>query len=170
MRSGASAEALGIERCNLVRFLAGDEGAIAANLAQELGAAHVWAYAQTTLASRDYQVLIDVQRFDSALGDAVTVEALWTIRRSAGSAPKAGRSSVREPASGAGLRRARCRAQPCARARERRHRRRDPLAVTARMEGPPVTDSGSDGCVHPFYAALRRLGLLGADHHQPQAS
>jgi uncharacterized lipoprotein YmbA len=76
---------------------------IAANLAQELGAVRVWSYAQTTLANPDYQVLIDVQRFDSALGEAVAIDVLWTIRRAAGGAPKTARSSVREPAGGAGL-------------------------------------------------------------------
>lgn len=76
---------------------------IAANLAQELGTARVWTYAQTTLANPDYQVLVDVQRFDSVLGEAVTIDALWSIRRAAGGAPRTGRSSVRETVSGAGF-------------------------------------------------------------------
>ena len=76
---------------------------IAANLAQELGTARVWAYAQTTLANPDYQVLVDIQRFDSVLGEAVTIDALWTVRRAAGGATKTGRSSVRETVSGAGF-------------------------------------------------------------------
>jgi len=49
---------------------------IAANLARELGTTRVWSYAQTTLPSPDYQVLVDVQRFDSALGDAATIDVL----------------------------------------------------------------------------------------------
>jgi uncharacterized protein len=76
---------------------------IAANLAQELGTTRVWAYAQTTLANPDYQVLVDIQRFDSVLGEAVTIDALWSIRRAAGAAPRTGRSSVRETVSGAGF-------------------------------------------------------------------
>jgi len=76
---------------------------IAANLAQDLGTTRVWSFAQTTLGKPDYQVLVDVQRFDSALGEAVTLEALWTVRPAAGGAPKIGRSSVREPAGGAGF-------------------------------------------------------------------
>jgi len=76
---------------------------IAANLARELGTTRVWSYAQTTLPSPDYQVLVDVQRFDSALGDAATIDVLWTVRRAAGGAPKTGRSLVREPASGSGF-------------------------------------------------------------------
>jgi len=76
---------------------------IAANLGQELGTTRVWSYAQTTLPNPDYQVLVDVQRFDSVLGEAVTIEALWSIRRAAGGAPRTGRSSVREAVSGAGF-------------------------------------------------------------------
>jgi uncharacterized lipoprotein YmbA len=76
---------------------------IAANLAQELGTARVWSWSQTTLPNPDYQVLVDVQRFDSALGEAVTIDALWSVRRPAGGAPKTGRSTVREPVAGAGF-------------------------------------------------------------------
>ena len=111
---------------------------IAANLAQELGTARVWAYAQTTLANPDYQVLVDVQRFDSVLGEAVTIDALWSIRRAAGGAPKTGRSSVREAVSGAGfdaLVAAHSRAlaqvsRDIAGASQPGHRRRDPRAMT----------------------------------------
>jgi uncharacterized lipoprotein YmbA len=74
---------------------------IAANLARELGTVRVWSYAQASLPNPDFQVLIDVQRFDSVLGEAVAIEALWTIRPAAGGAPRTGRSSVREPAPGA---------------------------------------------------------------------
>jgi len=76
---------------------------IAANLAQDLGTTRVWVYTQAALSNPDYQVLVDVQRFDSALGDAAVIEALWTVRRAAGGDPKTGRSLVREPASGAGF-------------------------------------------------------------------
>ena len=76
---------------------------IAANLAQELGTPRVWSYAQATLPKRDYQVLVDVQRFDSVLGEAVTVEALWTIRPAEGGKAKTGRSSVRQATAGDGF-------------------------------------------------------------------
>lgn len=76
---------------------------IAANLGEELGTARVWSYAQVTLPKPDYQVLVDVQRFDATLGDSVAVDALWTIRPADGAESKTGRSSVREPASGAGF-------------------------------------------------------------------
>jgi uncharacterized lipoprotein YmbA len=75
--------------------------AIAANLSQELGTPRVWAFSQTFGAS-DYQVLVDVQRFDSALDDGVAIDALWTIRGEKGT-PKTGRSSVREKVSGPGF-------------------------------------------------------------------
>ena len=71
---------------------------IAGNLAQLLNA-RVSAYPQNSDA--DYRVTVDVQRFDSALGDAVTVEALWTVRPAKGS-PKSGRAMVREATGGAG--------------------------------------------------------------------
>jgi len=73
---------------------------IAANLGEALGTTRVWSFAQTTLGKADYQVLVDVQRFDSTLGEAVTIEALWSVRPAAGGAPRTGRSSVREPVSG----------------------------------------------------------------------
>src|SRR5262245_6558147 len=76
---------------------------IAANLAQELGTRRVWSYAQGALPAPDYRVLVDVQRFDSAFGDAATVEAFWVIRPAAGGGPKTGLSVVREPVSGAGF-------------------------------------------------------------------
>lgn len=76
---------------------------IAANLAQELGTPRVWSYAQATLPKPDYQVLVDVQRFDSVLGEAVTVEALWTIRPAEGGKAKTGRSSVRQATAGDGF-------------------------------------------------------------------
>jgi uncharacterized lipoprotein YmbA len=62
----------------------------------------VWSYSQANLGKADCQVLVDVQRFDSALGDAAVIEALWTIRLPGG-VTKTGRSTVREPAAGAGF-------------------------------------------------------------------
>jgi len=73
--------------------------AIAGNLRPLLGGASVFAYPQGLGA--DVSVSIDVQRFDSALGEAATVEVLWQVRRGKGS-PRNGRSQVREATSGAG--------------------------------------------------------------------
>jgi uncharacterized protein len=76
---------------------------IATNLAQELGTPRVWSYAQTALTNPDLRVLVDIQRFESVLGEAVTIDALWTIRPAAGGAPKTGRSSVRQATAGEGF-------------------------------------------------------------------
>lgn len=75
---------------------------IAANLSRELGGAWVTDSRQGASVAADYRVLIDVQRFDSVLGEAVTVEALWVIRASAGGEARRGRSLVREPVNGSG--------------------------------------------------------------------
>lgn len=73
--------------------------AIAANLKPLLGGASVFIYPQG--ANADVNVSVDVQRFDSVLGDAATVEVLWQVRTAKG-APKSGRSMMREAANGAG--------------------------------------------------------------------
>ena len=74
---------------------------IAANLAQALGDAYVSAYPHGTGSEADYRVVVDIQRFESAPGEAATVEALWVVRPKAkGLAARSGRSLVREPAPG----------------------------------------------------------------------
>jgi len=72
---------------------------IAANLAQALGDAYVSAYPQGIGSEADYRVAVDIQRFESAPGDAATVEAQWTVSaaKDKGGAPRSGRSLVREP-------------------------------------------------------------------------
>jgi len=73
--------------------------AIAENLRPQLGGASVFTYPQGVDA--DVNVSVDVQRFESVLGEAATVEVLWQVRSVKGT-PKNGRSAVREPAQGAG--------------------------------------------------------------------
>jgi uncharacterized lipoprotein YmbA len=75
--------------------------AVAANLKQGLGGATVSAYPVRAGADADVNVLLHVQRFDSALGDAATVEILWQVIPAKG-AVKSGLSTVREPAGGPG--------------------------------------------------------------------
>ena len=75
---------------------------IAGNLMQLLDGAYVYVYPQNIGLNADYQVLLEVQRFDSKLGDAVTVEALWAVRPAQGGTPKNGRSVVREPTNSEG--------------------------------------------------------------------
>jgi len=75
--------------------------AIAENLTRELDGAIVSTYPQSASISADCRVQIQVQRFDSALGDAATVELLWTVSPPKGES-KSGRSVVREATGGAG--------------------------------------------------------------------
>jgi hypothetical protein len=75
---------------------------IAANIARTLADAHVSAYPQNAVDRADFRVLIDLQRFDSAPGEAVTLEALWSVRQARGGALRNGKSTVREAVSGAG--------------------------------------------------------------------
>ncbi|WP_341317742.1 PqiC family protein [Paraburkholderia sp. IMGN_8] len=75
---------------------------IAANVAQELNSPRVSSYPMAGDQAAVYRVQIDVQRFDATLGDAVTVDALWSVSPPGKRAPISGRSTVREPCAGAG--------------------------------------------------------------------
>ena len=75
--------------------------AIAGGLKQALGGASVYAYPMSAGMSADVSVLLHVQRFDSVLGEAATVEVLWQVVPAKGAARK-GQSSVREPVGGPG--------------------------------------------------------------------
>jgi len=69
---------------------------VAANLAKDLGARTL---AQPRNGDADYRVLIDVQRFESTPGEAVLLEAQWTVVGPQG-ARRSGRSTQRERARG----------------------------------------------------------------------
>jgi uncharacterized lipoprotein YmbA len=69
---------------------------IAENLQQLLGSNRVSSYLQHAGLEADFRVLLDIQRFESSPGEAVTVEAVWSLRRAAGGTAKTGRSLVRE--------------------------------------------------------------------------
>ena len=71
---------------------------IAANLTFLIGGAQVSTYPQNTNADADCQVFIDLQRFDSTLGDAATLEVLWTVLLPKSGKLRGGRSAVREAA------------------------------------------------------------------------
>ena len=75
---------------------------IAENLGRLLGSDRVSSYRQHAGADAQYRVLIDIIRFESVPGEAVTVETLWTIRRATGEISKKGRSLVREETKGPG--------------------------------------------------------------------
>jgi len=74
---------------------------VAANLKQGLAGASVFAYPTSAGMNADVSVLLHVQRFDSSLGDAATVEILWQVAPAKGPV-KTGHSTVREPAGGPG--------------------------------------------------------------------
>lgn len=70
---------------------------VAAQLAQRLQGARIATSSQRATANADYRVIIDIQRFDTAPGDAVAIEALWSLR--AGEAVRqTGRTLARETA------------------------------------------------------------------------
>ena len=76
--------------------------AVAGDLAVLLGTADV---AVAPLANFDpaYRVSIGVQRFESTPGEAALVEAVWTVRATAGGKTRSGRTIAREPVEGEGF-------------------------------------------------------------------
>jgi len=73
---------------------------VASNLAVLLPDAQVATDAQGAAVAADCQVKIDIQRFDSVLGEAATLEVLWTVIDTSDGATTNGRLLVREPAPG----------------------------------------------------------------------
>ncbi len=76
--------------------------AVAGDLVVLLGTPNV-ATAQLANFTPDYRVTIDVQRFESIQGDAALVEAVWTVRKTAGGESRSGRTVAREPVQGQGF-------------------------------------------------------------------
>ncbi len=70
---------------------------VAENLVALLGTPRVATAPQTLSADADYRVAIEVQRFESAPGEAATFDAVWTVRRTKSGASRTGRTTVREP-------------------------------------------------------------------------
>ncbi|MHB8123327.1 MAG: PqiC family protein [Desulfuromonadaceae bacterium] len=75
---------------------------IAENLNSLLGSRRVSSYLQHSGVDAEYRVLVDIQRFESSPGEAVTVDAVWSLRRVAGGEQKTGRTLVREPVGAGG--------------------------------------------------------------------
>jgi uncharacterized lipoprotein YmbA len=73
---------------------------IADNLAADLNVKRVAAYPQSAGDNADYRVLVDIQRFDSTMGESVTIDALWTVKRASDGVLRTGRSTARESSSG----------------------------------------------------------------------
>jgi uncharacterized protein len=72
---------------------------IADNLVSLLGTPRVSVFPQALSGNADYQAAVDVQSFGSALGEAATLDAVWTVRRIKDGKLQVGRTTVREPAS-----------------------------------------------------------------------
>jgi hypothetical protein len=73
---------------------------LAADLGKLLSNASVSSHAENASANADYRVLIDVQRLDATLGDAVTIEAQWELRSRADGKRHIGRSHFRQAVGG----------------------------------------------------------------------
>jgi uncharacterized protein len=76
--------------------------AIAGDLSRLLGSDRVSIFDAGTDAAHTWRVRVDVMRFDATPGEAVTIEALWTVVPPGKSAPVVGKSLVRQPMGGPG--------------------------------------------------------------------
>ena len=72
---------------------------VAENLVALLGTPRVTLSPQTLSADADYRVAIEIQRFDSAPGQAATLDAVWTVRRTKDGKAQTSRTTAREAAS-----------------------------------------------------------------------
>jgi uncharacterized lipoprotein YmbA len=75
---------------------------VAENLVTQLGTPRVSQFQQSLNLDADYRVAIEVQSFDSAPGDAATLNAVWVVRRTKDGKAQTGRTSLREPTGAAG--------------------------------------------------------------------
>ncbi len=107
---------------------------VAENLVAMLGTPRVTISPQTLSAGVDYRAVIEVQRFDSALGEAATMDAVWTVTRTRDGKGRRAHDRARGN-DGARFRRARGCAQPCAGPREPGHRGRGTGARSFRPVG-----------------------------------
>ena len=69
---------------------------IAENLAALLGSSRVTRFPKTSSADADFRVAIEVTRFESVPGQWATLDAAWTVRRTADGVVQTHRTSVRE--------------------------------------------------------------------------
>jgi uncharacterized lipoprotein YmbA len=70
--------------------------AVAGNLATLLGTAHVTISSSALSGDAEYRAAIEVQSFESALGEAATLDAVWSVRRMKDGKATTGRTTVRE--------------------------------------------------------------------------
>jgi len=69
---------------------------VAQNLVVLLGTPRVTLSSQVVSLAPGYRAGIEVQRFESALGEAATLDAVWTVRRLPDGRVQTGRTTVRE--------------------------------------------------------------------------
>ncbi|MEM5382285.1 PqiC family protein [Paraburkholderia phymatum] len=74
---------------------------IASDLSRLLGSQRVSVSSQTVAGTEACRVRVDIVRFDSMPGEAVAIDALWTVRLAGQKALLTGRSTVREQVQGA---------------------------------------------------------------------
>ena len=74
---------------------------IAENLVAILGTPRVILYPQQLASDPEYRVAVEIRTFDSALGNAASVDAVWTIRRTRDGKTQTGRTTARESVSDA---------------------------------------------------------------------
>jgi uncharacterized lipoprotein YmbA len=70
---------------------------VAENLTAMLGTPNVTVFSQPTAAGAQFRVLIDVLRFESAPGEAATLDAVWTVRNTKDGTTRSGRTMASEP-------------------------------------------------------------------------
>ena len=74
--------------------------AVAQNLAHDLNNARVSPYPQGPSGDPDYRVNVDIQRFDSVLGQAAMIEVMWMVRRVKTGEQQSGRTRLKEAVAG----------------------------------------------------------------------
>ncbi|MBN3755585.1 membrane integrity-associated transporter subunit PqiC [Paraburkholderia sp. Tr-20389] len=80
----------------------GIAAAIAGDLTRLLGSERVSVSSQTVAGTESWRVRVDLVQFDSMPGEAVAIDARWTVHVAGRTTLLTGRSTVREPVSGAG--------------------------------------------------------------------
>ena len=67
------------------------------NLVAMLGTPRVTLSSQALSSEADYRAAIEVQSFESMLGEVAVLDAVWTVRRAKDGKAQTGRTTVREP-------------------------------------------------------------------------
>ncbi|MEN6373953.1 MAG: PqiC family protein [Smithella sp.] len=73
---------------------------VAGNLISILGTPQVTIFPQSSASGASYRVTIDILRFDSELGKAATLDAIWTVNSVKEKKPYRGRMMITEPTQG----------------------------------------------------------------------